>query len=167
VEGILNSRGKKLVGWDEILEGGLAPRATVMSWRGFEGGIAAATTGHDVIMTPTSHCYFDYYQAPPENQPLAIGGFLPVSTVYQFNPVPDSLDSEQRKHVLGGQANLWSEYIPTPEHCFYMMFPRLEAMAEVLWSGPDPEKYEDFLKRMNTQIKRYENSGINYCKTVL
>jgi len=162
IEAFLGSKDRSLIGWDEILEGGLAPRATVMSWRGFEGGIEASRSGHDVVMSPTSFCYFDYYQGPKESEPLAIGGFLPVSKVYQFSPVPDSLTAEEAKHILGGQANLWTEYIPTPEHCFYMMFPRLEAMAEVLWTSPENKNYEDFLRRLGPQFVRYENAGINF-----
>jgi hexosaminidase len=166
IEKFLNSKGRDLIGWDEILEGGLAPEATVMSWRGFEGGIEASKAGHDVIMSPTEFCYFDYYQGPKESEPLAIGGFLPVSKVYKFEPVPDTLNAEERKHILGGQANLWAEYIPTPEHAEYMLFPRLEAMAEVLWTLPANKNYDDFQKRLVRQFERYDNSGINYSKNV-
>jgi len=164
MEKFINSKGKKLIGWDEILEGGLAPEATVMSWRGFEGGIEAAKSGHDVIMSPTSFCYFDYYQGPQESEPLAIGNYLPVSKVYEFEPVPETLTAEESKHILGGQANLWTEYVPTPEHSMYMFFPRLEAMAEVLWTMPANKNYEDFQKRLGRQFERYENSGVNYSK---
>ncbi len=166
IEKFLSSKDRNLMGWDEILEGGLAPRATVMSWRGFEGGIAAAKSGHDVVMSPTEFCYFDYYQGPKETEPLAIGGYLPVSKVYQFNPVPESLTSEEAKHILGGQANLWAEYIPTPEHSFYMIFPRFNAMAEVLWARPENKNYDDFLRRMESQFKRMDNAGINHSKTI-
>jgi hexosaminidase len=166
MEKFINSKGKKLIGWDEILEGGLAPEATVMSWRGFEGGIEAAKTGHDAVMSPTSFCYFDYYQGPKESEPLAIGGYLPVSKVYQFEPVPDTLTSEEAKHILGGQANLWTEFVPTPEHSEYMLFPRLDAMAEVLWTMPANKNYDDFLKRLARQFERYDNAGINYSKKI-
>ncbi len=166
IEKFLASKDKNLLGWDEILEGGLAPRATVMSWRGFEGGIEAARSGHDVVMSPTQFCYFDYYQGPQESEPLAIGGFLPLSKVYQFIPVPDSLTADEAKHILGGQANLWTEYIPTPEHSFYMMFPRLDAMAEVLWSKPENKNYEDFVRRLDKQFARFDNAGINYSKNI-
>jgi hexosaminidase len=166
MEKFINSKGKKLIGWDEILEGGLAPEATVMSWRSFDGGIEAAKTGHDAVMSPTSFCYFDYYQGPKESEPPAIGGFLPLSKVYQFNPVPDTLTSEEAKHILGGQANLWTEYIPTPEHSEYMLFPRLDAMAEVLWTMPENKNYDDFLKRLTRQFERYDNAGINHAKKI-
>jgi len=166
IEKFLSSKDRNLLGWDEILEGGLAPRATVMSWRGFAGGIEAARTGHDVVMSPTDFCYFDYYQGPKESEPLAIGGYLPISKVYRFNPIPDSLTMEESKHILGGQANLWTEYIPTPEHSFYMMFPRLDAMAEVLWTNPEKKNYEDFVHRLDRQFERYSNSGINHSKNI-
>jgi hexosaminidase len=166
IEKFLASKDKSLLGWDEILEGGLAPRATVMSWRGFEGGIEAARSGHDVVMSPNQFCYFDYYQGPRESEPLAIGGYLPISKVYQFIPVSDSLTDEEAKHILGGQANLWTEFIPTPEHSFYMMFPRLDAMAEVLWSIPENKNYDDFVRRLDKQFARYDNAGINHSKKI-
>ncbi|MCB9012964.1 MAG: beta-N-acetylhexosaminidase [Bacteroidales bacterium] len=166
IEKFLNSKGKNLIGWDEILEGGLAPQATVMSWRGFEGGIEAAGAGHDVVMSPTSYCYFDYYQGPKESEPLAIGGFLPLSKVYQFNPVPAELKAENIKHILGGQANLWTEFIPTPEHSEYMLFPRLDAMAEDLWTPLKNKNYDDFLKRLQIQFERYDFAGVNYSKNI-
>ncbi len=164
IEKFLDSKGKDLLGWDEILEGGLAPNAAVMSWRGFEGGIEAATSGHDVVMSPTKYCYFDYYQAPKESEPVAIGGFLPLSKVYEFDPIPDSLSASDEKHILGGQANIWTEYIPTPEHCFYMMFPRLDAMAENVWTLPENKNYDNFLTRLDRQFERYGFAGTNYCK---
>ena len=166
MEKFLNSRGRNLIGWDEILEGGLAPQATVMSWRGFEGGIEAARSGHDVIMTPTAFCYFDYYQGPGETEPLAIGGYLPLSKVYDYQPVLDSLTAEEAKHILGGQANVWTEYISTPEHCFYMLLPRLSALTEVLWTQKDNRNYQDFLKRLNRQFKRYDFAGVNYARKI-
>jgi hexosaminidase len=166
MEKFLNSKGRNLIGWDEILEGGLAPEATVMSWRGFAGGIAASKSGHDVVMSPTDFCYFDYYQGPKESEPLAIGGYLPLSKVYEFNLIPKELTADEAKHILGGQANLWTEFIPTPEHSEYMLFPRLDAMTEALWSMPENKNYQDFLIRLNRQFERYDNAGIKYSKKV-
>ncbi|MDO5977484.1 family 20 glycosylhydrolase [Flavivirga spongiicola] len=165
MEKFINSKGKKLIGWDEILEGGLAPDATVMSWRGIKGGLEAAKQGHDVIMTPNSHCYFDHYQGPQNEEPLAIGGYLPLSKVYQFDPVVDTMSAEEASHVLGGQANLWAEYIPTPEHSQYMIFPRLAALAETVWSPKALRNWDDFSKRIATMFKRYDYLGINYAKS--
>ena len=165
MERFINSHGKKLIGWDEILEGGLAPDATVMSWRGVKGGIEAAEQGHDVIMTPGTHCYFDHYQGPQNHEPLAIGGFTPLSKVYQFDPVVETMNEEEASHVLGGQANLWAEYIPTESHSEYMIFPRLAALSETLWSPKETRNWEDFSKRVQTMFKRYEMMGINYAKS--
>ncbi len=140
IERFLLAHNRRLIGWDEILEGGLAPEATVMSWRGTAGGIEAARQGHDVIMTPTSHVYFDYYQGDPELEPLAIGGLTPLRQVYAFEPVPDELTADEAKHVLGAQGNVWTEYMKTPHYVEYMVFPRLLALAEVVWStrgGPE------------------------------
>jgi hexosaminidase len=165
MEKFINSKGKKLIGWDEILEGGLAPEATVMSWRGVKGGVEAAKQGHDVIMTPGTHCYFDHYQGPQNEEPLAIGGFTPISKVYQFNPVVETMTTEEAKHVLGGQANLWSEYISTQEHSEYMIFPRLAALSEVLWSPKESLNWEGFSSRLITMFNRYNYLGINYAKS--
>ena len=165
MEAFIHEKGRKLIGWDEILEGGLAPRATVMSWRGFEGGISAARSGHDVVMSPTSHVYFDYYQGLPDDEPLAIGGFLPLSKVYAFEPVPDSLTANEARHVLGGQANLWTEYIPNPEHAQYMIFPRLAALAEVLWTPKSLRDWHDFARRIEGEMQRYEQRGLNYARS--
>jgi hexosaminidase len=144
----LEARGRALIGWDEILEGGtegLAPNAVVMSWRGMDGGIAAAQAGHDVVMTPTSNTYFDYYQSQnTANEPLAIGGFLPLETVYAFEPVPASFDSAQASHVLGTQGQIWTEYQRTPKNVEYMVFPRLTALAEVAWTPRDQRNFADF-----------------------
>jgi len=167
IEKFINSKNKVLLGWDEILEGGLPPQATVMSWRGIQGGIDAANSGHDVVMTPTANCYFDYYQGPKDQEPLAIGGYLPLSKVYDFNPVPKELDAEAAKHILGGQANLWTEYVPNIKHAEYMTFPRIAAMAEVLWSSKDARNWEDFSRRLNLLKKRYGQMGINYSKSTL
>ena len=165
IEKFISSKGKVLLGWDEILEGGLPAEATVMSWRGTKGGIEAANLGHDVVMTPNTHCYFDYYQASMENEPLAIGGYLPLSKVYSLNLVPEELNAEAAKHILGGQANLWTEYIPDLKHAEYMMFPRLAAMAEVLWSPKDSRSWEDFSRRIQHFMKRYDEIGLNYSKS--
>jgi hexosaminidase len=134
IERFLNAHGRRLIGWDEILEGGVAPDATVMSWRGMAGGIEAARQGHDVIMTPGSHVYFDHYQGDPRFEPLAIGGYTPLEKVYQFEPVPEELTTVEARHVIGAQANVWTEYITTEEHVEYMALPRMLALSEVLWS---------------------------------
>lgn len=164
IEKFLNSKGRQLIGWDEILEGGLSPNATVMSWRGVEGGIEAAKHGHDAIMTPGSHCYFDHYQANPNFQPLAIGGFTPLKKVYNYNPVPDALSESESKHILGAQANVWTEYISTPEQVEYMILPRMAALSEVCWSSQNDKDWLDFQKRLNVHFKAYEAFGYNYCK---
>lgn len=164
IEKFLISKGKKLVGWDEILEGGLAPEATVMSWRGMEGGIEAARHGHDVVMCPTSHCYFDYYQADPDFQPEAIGGFITLKKVYSFEPVPVELDADQCGYILGAQGNVWTEYIPTPEHAEYMSLPRMCALAEVVWSPKELRDWKDFRARMDTHFQRLDWLGVNYCE---
>lgn len=162
MEKYLNSKGRKLIGWDEILEGGLAPEATVMSWRGFDGGIAAAKQNHDVIMTPTSYCYLDYYQANPDFEPEAIGGFTTLKKVYSFDPTPPVLTDEEAKHILGGQGNVWTEYIPTPEHAEYMSTPRMTALAEVFWSPKSKIDWEDFRARLEHQFDRFDMMGVNY-----
>jgi len=164
VEKYLISKGKKMIGWDEILEGGLAPEATVMSWRGMQGGIDAAKQGHDVIMTPTSHCYFDYYQADPEFEPKAIGGFTTLKKVYSFEPIPPELTKEEANHVLGAQANIWTEYIPTAEHAEYMAFPRMIALAEVVWSPKEKRNWRHFNRRLQTHFKYLDHKNINYSK---
>ena len=166
IEKFINSKDRILLGWDEILEGGLPPKATVMSWRGIQGGIDAARQGHDVVMTPTSDCYIDYYQGAMEEEPLAIGGYLPLSKVYDFNPIPPDLDAEAAKHILGGQANLWTEYVPNLKHAEYMTFPRIAAMAEVLWSPKEVRNWEDFSRRIKLFMERYDEMGINYSKSV-
>ena len=161
-EEFLNSKGRKLIGWDEILEGGLAPDATVMSWRGEDGGIKSVRMGHDVVMTPGNYMYFDFYQADPKTQPYAIGGYTPVKKVYSYNPVPvDSLTAEESKHILGVQANTWTEYIQTPEHLEYMMFPRALAVAEMGWTPQNLRTWDDFKPRMNAHIPKLQAMGIN------
>lgn len=162
-ERTLAKRGRKIIGWDEILEGGIAPNATVMSWRGVEGGTYAAQTGHDAIMTPLSFLYFDYYQSQDvDKEPLAIGGYVPVERVYSYEPIPEVLTPEQRKHILGVQANIWTEYIKTFKHVQYMALPRYAALAEVQWTQPERKNYDNFLKRIIPLIKIYEVYGYNY-----
>ena len=162
IEGFLRAHGRRLIGWDETLEGGLAPEATVMSWRGVEGGIDAARQGHDVIMTPANRTYFDYYQGDPAAEPLAIGGFLPLDSVYAFEPVPGELAPEQAAHVLGAQGNLWTEYIPTPARAEYMMLPRMLALAEVLWSTKETRNWNRFVGRLPAQFARLDVLGAEY-----
>ncbi|MCB0446636.1 MAG: family 20 glycosylhydrolase, partial [Gelidibacter sp.] len=162
IETYLNSKGKQIIGWDEILEGGLAPNATVMSWRGTEGAVEAAKQQHNVVMTPTSHCYFDYYQSDNDNEPLAIGGYLPLEKVYSFNPIPDGLTKEESQYILGAQGNLWTEYIPNEKQVEYMVFPRIIAMSEVVWSKPEHKNYADFVSRLENFHKRLDALDINY-----
>ena len=151
----LTAHNRRLVGWDEILEGGLAPGATVMSWRGTQGGIDAARAGHDVIMAPTSNTYLDYYQSQNTGgEPLAIGGFVPIETVYGFEPVPQELEPQYRAHILGGQGQIWTEYMAGPKQVEYMAFPRLTALAEVLWTQPERKDYRDFLARLPAYLER-------------
>lgn len=164
VEQFLSSKGKRIIGWDEILEGGIAPEATVMSWRGVQGGIDAAKQGHDVIMTPTDYCYFDYYQGDPATEPAAIGGYVTLKTVYNYEPVPPVLNEEQAKHILGAQGNVWTEYINTPEMVEYMAYPRAIALSEVTWSAKDKRNWDNFLQRMDNQYKRLSYMGVNYSK---
>lgn len=165
MEKYILSKGKKIIGWDEILEGGLAPEATVMSWRGTKGGTDAAAQGHDVIMSPESHCYFNFYQGPQNEEPIAFDGYTPLSKVYEFDPVVDTMTPEQAKHVLGGQANLWAEYLPNPKESEYMIFPRLAALAEVLWSPKEKRNWNDFTTRLSSLLERYDYLGVNYSKS--
>ena len=159
IEKFLNNHGRRLLGWDEILQGGIAPNATVMSWRGEEGGIAAVTSGHHAIMTPGAYCYLDSYQDAPYSQPEAIGGYLPLKKVYTYDPVPPSLTAEQAKLVYGVQGNLWVEYIPTPEHVEYMIFPRMLALAEVAWSTPERKSWPDFHTRALSAVADLQKKG--------
>ncbi|MEG1736973.1 MAG: family 20 glycosylhydrolase [Odoribacter sp.] len=160
----LKSKGRKLIGWDEILEGGLAPEAAVMSWRGEKGGIEAARMGHDVVMTPGAFCYFDSYQADPQTQPYAIGGFTPYLKTYSYHPVPEDLSAEEARHILGAQANVWTEYITTSEHVEYMIFPRLLALAEVVWSPEARRDREDFKRRVEKHVALLRARGVNAFK---
>jgi hexosaminidase len=164
IERFVSSKGRRIIGWDEILEGGLAPEATVMSWRGVQGGIDAAMQNHDVIMTPVDNCYFDYYQADPATEPLAIGGYVTLKNVYSYEPTPPVLNDQQAKHILGAQGNVWTEYIATPEYLQYMAFPRGIALAEVTWSQKADRNWDDFSKRMQNQYERLDIMGINYSK---
>jgi len=164
IERFLNSKGRKMIGWDEILDGGLDPNATVMSWRGTQGGITAAKAGNDVIMTPGTNCYFDKYQAEPLNEPTTIGGLLPLKMVYEYEPIPAELTVDEAKHVLGAQANVWTEYMPTAESVEYMVFPRLSAMAEVVWSDKATRNWELFRKSMPSEFNRYDKLGLKASK---
>jgi hexosaminidase len=165
IEKFLNQNGRQIIGWDEILEGGLAPGATVMSWRGIDGGIQAAKMGHDVIMTPGSPCYFDHYQANPAGEPLAIGGYNPLKNVYQYDPVPESLSAKEALHILGSQGNVWTEYIPNTDHVEYMAYPRALAMAEVNWTSTENRNWEDFSARFNQHLPRLEKQNVNFSKS--
>lgn len=161
MDAFLTSKGRRMVGWDEILDGHLAPGATIMSWRGIKGGLAASAAGHDVIMTPGQYCYFDHYQSQDTaHEPLAIGGFLPIESVYEFDPIA-SMTPEQAKHVLGGQANMWAEYLPTSTQVEYMAYPRECAMAETLWSQNKPG-YADFYGRLIPHLKRLGLQYVNF-----
>ncbi len=165
MEKYINEKGRKIIGWDEILEGGLAPNAAVMSWRGVAGGIEAAKAGHYVVMSPGTHCYFDHYQADAASQPLAIGGFTPLEKVYGYEPVPEELTSEESKYIMGAQANVWTEYILSPEHVEYMVYPRAAALSEVVWTPNEGREYSDFKRRVTTHTELYKKIGINYCKS--
>lgn len=160
----LAGRGRRLVGWDEILEGGLAEGATVMSWRGTDGGVAAARAGHDVVMSPNAYWYLDHYQAPKETQPKAIGGFSPLEKVYSFDPIVPELSAAEAKHVLGGQGNIWTEYMPNYRHVEYMAYPRACAIAEALWTPKDGRDFADFSARLRQHLARLDAMGTNYFK---
>jgi hexosaminidase len=163
MEKYINGKGRTLIGWDEILEGGLAPNAVVMSWRGEEGGIAAAKENHQVIMTPGSHVYLDHSQTKNDSE-VTIGGFLPLETVYGYEPVPKELNEQQAKYVLGAQGNVWTEYMSNPAKVEYMIFPRLSALSEVLWSAKEKKDWPSFQIKMETMKKRYIMWGANYFK---
>ena len=162
MEKILNSLNKKIIGWDEIIQGGLNPNATIMSWRGVEGGITAAKAGNYAIMTPTSHCYFDYYQRKSSDEPLAIGGFTPLQKVYEFEPIPKELDLNQSSKILGAQGNLWTEFIKTPEQVEYMIVPRMTALSEVVWSKRKVRNFKEFKLRLNLYKYFLDLENINY-----
>lgn len=166
IEKYLNTKGRQIIGWDEILEGGLAPNAAVMSWRGTEGGIAAAKQNHNVVMSPSGYCYFDHYQGNPKNEPLAIGGHTTLEKVYGFNPIPEDLSEEEQKYILGAQANVWTEYILNDKHVEYMIFPRIFALSEVVWGTSDKENYENFEKRVISFFPRLEKMDVKYSKAI-
>ncbi len=166
VEKYLNAKGRQIIGWDEILEGGLAPNATVMSWRGTKGAVAAAKEKHNVINTTTSHCYFDYYQSTNEGEPTAIGGFLPLEKVYGFNPIPEELNEEEQQYVLGAQGNVWTEYMSTEDNVEYMVYPRIMAMSEVVWSKGENKDYDDFVSRVEKFNERLDVLGVNYANHI-
>lgn len=167
MEKFIEDHGRKVIGWDEVLEGGLGPNVTVMSWRNSEAGKEAAQQKHDVIMTPCSHLYFDYYQTDDtDNEPIAIGGYIPVSKVYEFEPIPSGLSDEEAKHILGPQANLWTEYIKDMKTVFYRILPRMDALSEVQWVMPEQKDYDDFLKRTYKMVELYDIMGWNYAKHI-
>lgn len=166
IEKYLNSKGRQIIGWDEILEGGLAPNATVMSWRGEAGGIEAAKQQHKVIMTPGNWCYFDHYQDTTATEPLAIGGFTPVQEVYSYEPIPPQLTTQEATFILGAQANLWTEYITTPSHAEYMAYPRACALAEVVWSDAKSKDYNTFINRLKANRWLLDDLGVNYAQHI-
>ncbi len=167
IEEFLLTKNKNIIGWDEILEGGLAPNAAVMSWRGIEGGITAAKQKHNVIMTPTSYMYFDYYQGDPTLEPFAIphGRVVSLQRVYSYEPIPEELTPQEAKYIKGVQGNIWSEFIHSPDNVEYMGFPRAAALAEIAWTESENKEWENFKRKMETQYKRYQNMGINYAKS--
>jgi hexosaminidase len=161
IEKFVNAHGKRLIGWSEISKGGLAQNAAVMDWIG--GATEAASAGHDVVMSPTGYCYLDHYQSRDRStEPVAIGGFLPLQNVYRFEPIPAKLGSGFQSHILGGQGNLWTEFVPNIHHAEYMIFPRECAMAEVLWSPKNSRKWDDFLARVKINERRLDELGVNY-----
>ena len=167
IEKYLNGKGRQIIGWDELLEGDVAPNATVMSWRGIENGIEAARLRHDVVMVPTSHAYFDYYQTDNrEGEPLAIGGYVPIEKVYSLNPTPDELTDEEKEHIIGAQANLWTEYVLDGKHVEYMALPRMAALSEVQWTQPAKKDFNDFTQRLLRLMQIYDAEGWNYSKAM-
>jgi hexosaminidase len=166
IEKYINSKGRILIGWDEILEGGLAPNAVVMNWHGEKGGIEAAKQKHYVIMTPNAFLYFDQYQGKAADEPLAIGGYNPLSKVYSYNPTPSELTATEEQYLKGVQANLWTEYITTPQQAEYMLTPRIDALSEIAWTQPGLKNFENFKQRMEKQYERYDILGITYSKAV-
>mgnify|MGYP003576093024 CR=1 FL=1 len=166
-EAVVNSKGKRIIGWDEILQGGLAPNAIVMSWRGIKGGIEAARQKHPVIMTPSSHLYLNHTHAAKEDSLTAKGRHIAIHTVYNFEPVPKVLNAEESKYIWGAQANIWTEYIGNPSKVEYMLFPRVSALSEVVWSPKEKRSFQDFKKRLPAQLQRYDLWKINYSREVL
>ena len=164
LEKFLAGKGRRMIGWDEILEGGLTPGAVVMSWRATEGGIAAAQAGHDAVMSPLSHCYFDFAQAKGPGEPECIGGFIPLEKVYTFEPVPMTLSESQRRRILGAQGNLWGEFLWDGKDVEYFAFPRALALAEVLWSPAENRRFASFLVRLDGQLGQLDRMRVNYRK---
>ncbi len=168
IEKFVNAKGRQIIGWDEILEGGLAPNASVMSWRGTEGGIAAAQQKHFVVMSPGKPCYFDHYQSKDKiNEPLAIGGYNPLDSVYAYDPTPKVLNTQEKKYILGAQANVWTEYILTQKQIEYMAVPRMCALSEVLWTNSTKKNYPDFIKRLTVNSKLLDRMRVNYARHFL
>jgi hexosaminidase len=167
IDKFISSKGRKLLGWDEILEGGLSPNATVMSWRGISGGIEAAKQDHDVVMSPNGDFYLDYYQDDPKNEPLAIGGYLTLEKCYSFDPDFPELTEKQAKHIIGVQANLWTEYVNNFSYAEYMTFPRALALSEVAWSAKTQKNYPEFKKRVKAQLPALDQLKVNYAKSFL
>ncbi|PAC33234.1 beta-N-acetylhexosaminidase [Flectobacillus sp. BAB-3569] len=167
IDKFITSKGRKMIGWDEILEGGLSPNAIVMSWRGTEGGIAAAKENHDAIMTPGGYVYLDHYQADPKTEPLAIGGFTTLEKIYSYEPTPTELSPEQQKHIIGVQANVWTEYMQTSDYVEYMVFPRASALSEVAWTKKELKDYSKFSERMKVHADRLEKLHVNFFKGFL
>lgn len=165
MERFISSKNRILMGWDEIIEGGLAPGATVMSWRGYQGGWEASEQGHDVVMTPGDYVYLNQYQGNPDYEPIAFGGYVPLSKVYGFDPMVDSMSSAQRKHILGGQANLWSEFVTNEEQSEYMLYPRLTALSEALWTPKEKKSWKEFSEKIPFLFKRFDSMGINYSRS--
>ena len=166
MEKYINSKGKQIIGWDEILEGGLAPNATVMSWRGVSGGIEAAKMNHEVIMTPNATCYLDHYQAKDTtNEPLAIGGYTPIEEIYNYEPIPNELDESLHKYIIGAQGNVWTEYMKTSDHVEYMVFPRIFALSEVVWAENRPS-FDDFENKVIGMYPILDKMDINYSKHI-
>ncbi len=165
MERTLASKKKRMIGWDEILEGGVTPGTAVMSWRGTVGGLAAASAGHDVVMSPTSHCYLDYAQSKLPGEPESIGGYIPLATVYSFDPIPRELAPAQHRHILGVQGNLWSEYLHSIQDVEYFAFPRMAALAEVGWSPSERTEYPSFQARLQSHLQRLDAAGVHYCRT--
>ncbi len=166
IDAFITSKGRKTIGWDEILEGGLAPGAAVMSWRGVDGGIAAAKQKHQVVMSPGTHCYFDHYQGNVHQEPLAIGGYTPIEKVYAYDPIPASLTKEEAVYILGAQANVWTEYIPNSNHAEYMAFPRALALSEVLWTGKQRPGFDDFKERLRSHFSMLDTLKVQYSPSV-
>ena len=164
MEKYLNSKGRNIIGWDEILEGGLAPNATVMSWRGVEGGITAAKAGHDAIMTPSPYAYLDQYQEEPETAPTTIGGYQTLKKTYSYNPVPDDADELVKKHIIGVQGNIWNEYMQSDERRDYQAFPRAVALAETGWTQNNRKNWNSFRSRMVEDFERMDAMNVKACR---